>query len=357
MARFLVVDDDDGITGQVQRALKSWGHEAQVANDPREVVDATGFQVVMVDFMMPHLNGIELLRKLKPRNPHAVRVLMTAANDFKVALDAVNQGEIFRLLSKPWQLIELKDAVTQASQYHAVRAENHRLTTHLAERNAALTRLNETLEAQIVERTSGLLEGMVRALDYRDTETQWHSRRVSLFTRRLAQAAGVDGMELEVIEQGALLHDIGKIGVRDSVLLKPGPLTPEEWVEMKRHPEIGWRMLNTIPYLRGAAEIVYQHQEKWNGQGYPRGLQGEAIVFGARAFCIADTLDAITSDRPYRKGSPIEVALAEIGRLAGSQFDPTLVELFLSLDKSEWLLIREQVELMEAAAQPAALAF
>ena len=145
-----------------------------------------------------------------------------------------------------------------------------RLTASLAEKNVELTTLNHTLEAQVVERTSGLLEGMVRALDYRDTETQWHSRRVALFTRRIAQAAGITGDALEIIEQGALLHDIGKIGVRDSVLLKPGPLTPEEWVEMKQHPEIGWRMLRTIPYLMGPAQIVYEHQERWDGKGYPR---------------------------------------------------------------------------------------
>ena len=144
-----------------------------------------------------------------------------------------------------------------------------------------------------------------------------------------------------VIEQGALLHDIGKIGVRDSILLKPGKLTPEEWVEMKQHPEIGWRMLATIPFLREAAEIVYQHQERWDGGGYPRGLKGDGIVFGARCFCLADTLDAITSDRPYRKAASLDVAVSEIGRLGGAQFDPELVSAFLKIPQTDWSDIRQ----------------
>jgi putative nucleotidyltransferase with HDIG domain len=190
---------------------------------------------------------------------------------------------------------------------------------------------------------------MISALDYRDTETQWHSRRVSLFSRRLAQEVGLTGRELDVVEQGALLHDIGKIGVSDSILLKPGPLTPDEWVEMRKHPEFGFRMLAKMPYLHEASLIVLQHQERWDGKGYPQGLKGHDIVIGARIFCIADTVDAITSDRPYRKGRPMSVARAEIQRCAGTQFDPVLSEAFLAVPDSEWELIRAEVERMEAA--------
>jgi HD-GYP domain-containing protein (c-di-GMP phosphodiesterase class II) len=118
---------------------------------------------------------------------------------------------------------------------------------------------------------------------------------------------------------------------------------------MKKHPELGYRMLQNIPYLQAAAQIVYQHQEKWNGQGYPQGLKGEEITIGARLFCIADTMDAICSDRPYRKGSPLEVAIAEIGRLGGSQFDPKAVEVYLSIPKTEWLRIRQDIEHLEQA--------
>ncbi len=346
--RFLVVDDDESITLQVSRVLKGLGFESTVFNDPRDAAGFKAFDVVLADFMMPHLNGVELLGKLRENNPDSVRVLITAANDFKVAVEAINRGEIYRLLAKPWQLHELKACITQAVELFRLKGENARLTKDLKEKNLALQVMNRTLEAQVVERTNGLLEGMVRALDYRDTETQWHSRRVALFTRRIVEQAGVAGEPLVTIEQGALLHDIGKIGVRDSILLKPGPLTPDEWVEMKQHPEIGWRMLASIPYLKDAAEIVYQHQERWDGKGYPRGLKHEEIVLGARAFCIADTMDAITSDRPYRKGSPLDVALAEIGRLAGTQFDPTLVKHFLDVPKQDWHDIRAHIDALAA---------
>jgi HD-GYP domain-containing protein (c-di-GMP phosphodiesterase class II) len=193
-------------------------------------------------------------------------------------------------------------------------------------------------------RTQALLEGLIAALDYRDAETQWHSRRVSLYARRLAQQLGIQEPELTIIEHGALLHDIGKIGVRDRVLLKPGPLTPDEWTEMKRHPELGWALLQRVDYLRPASAIVLQHQERWDGSGYPARLSGEDIVVGARIFHVVDTLDAITSDRPYRKSRPFADARAEISRCMGTQFDPRIAEAFLSVPAEEWERIRLDVE-------------
>ena len=345
--RFLVVDDDPSITEVLAKVVRSMGFEAVVHTDPREAALEANFDVIITDFMMPSKSGVELPSALKEQNPDAVRMLITAANDFKVAMKAVNEADVFKLLSKPWSLADLRAAITEAVEYRRLVRENKRLTRELAERNAELQTLNATLEVQVIERTNGLLEGMIRALDYRDTETQWHSWRVARFTRRIAEEMGITGDQLKQIEQGALLHDIGKIGVRDAILLKPGPLTPEEWVEMKKHPEYGFRMLQNIPYLRAAADIVYQHQEKWNGLGYPRGLKGEEIVIGARLFCIADTMDAICSDRPYRKGSTLEVAITEIGRLAGTQFDPTAVKTFLSIPPSEWVRIRHEIEQLE----------
>ena len=347
--RFLVVDDDPSITDAISKVVKSMGFEVVSHTDPREAANERAFDLVITDFMMPHMSGVELLNALRTHQPEAVRMLITAANDFKVAMKAVNEGEVFKLLSKPWSLSELRSCINAAVEYHRLIQENKRLTRELADRNAQLTTLNATLEVQVTERTNGLLEGMIRALDYRDTETQWHSWRVARFTRRIAEELGITGEQLVQIEQGALLHDIGKIGVRDAILLKPGPLTPDEWVEMKKHPELGYRMLQNIPYLQAAADIVYQHQEKWNGQGYPRGLKGEEITIGARLFCIADTMDAICSDRPYRKGSPLEVAISEIGRLAGSQFDPKAVETYLSIPKTEWQRIRQDIEHLEQA--------
>jgi putative nucleotidyltransferase with HDIG domain len=347
MDRILLVDDDPLILQALSRILRSEGYDVLAHTDPVQASRECEFVVVITDFMMPQMNGIELLGVLRKANPQAVRILLTAAADFKVASDAVNRGEIYRLLGKPWTLAELSACVKQAvSHYHLVR-ENDRLTREIAEKNAALTSINRNLERMVVERTNGLLDGMISALDYRDTETQWHSRRVALYSRRIAEAYGVAPEELDVIEQGALLHDIGKIGVRDSILHKPSKLTPDEWVEMRMHPEFGYRMLAKMPYLHEASLIVLQHQERWDGQGYPQGLKGEAICIGARVFAVADTMDAICSDRPYRKGRSLQVAKDEIRRCSGTQFDPKVVEAFLCVSDEKWDEIRGHVEALE----------
>jgi putative nucleotidyltransferase with HDIG domain len=347
MDRILVVDDDVLILAALSRILQAEGYEVVTHSDPALAAREVGFQVVLTDFMMPYLNGIELLGALRERNPKAVRLMLTAAADFRTASEAVNRGEVFRLLGKPWALSELTSSVRQAFEHYRLVEANERLTREVAEKNAELVAINRDLERRVVERTAGLLDGLISALDYRDTETQWHSRRVSLYSRRLAQEVGLTGAALDVVEQGALLHDIGKIGVRDSILLKPGPLTPDEWVEMRKHPEYGYRMLSKMPYLHEAALIVLQHQERWDGKGYPQGLAGEDIVIGARIFCLADTVDAMTSDRPYRKGRPMSVARDEVRRCAGTQFDPMLAEAFLRVPETEWQRIRQEVEAME----------
>ena len=346
--RILVVDDDSLILNALERILRAEGYDVIAHTDPVRASEERGFAVVITDFMMPRLNGIELLGLLKQENPDAVRLMLTAAADFKVASEAVNRGEIYRLLGKPWTHGGLLSCVRQAVEHFHLVETNRRLNEELKRKNAELLLINQDLERLVIERTNGLLDGMISALDYRDTETQWHSRRVALYARRIAEEAGVEGMELEVIEQGALLHDIGKIGVRDSILLKPGPLAPEEWDEMKKHPEFGYRMLAKMPYLSEQALIVLQHQERFDGRGYPNGLSGKDIVLGARIFTIADTMDAITSDRPYRKGRSLEVAKQEIRRCAGTQFDPELVDVYLQIPDEAWQDIRLRVEGLEA---------
>ncbi len=300
--------------------------------------------MIISDYMMPGMDGVTFLKQARDRVPNAVRILCTAAEDFRVALQAVNAGEVYRIISKPWHQQELIATVNQAAEAARLRRENERLAAEVQRQNAQLRDVNLNLEEKVRQRTQALLEGLIAALDYRDAETQWHSRRVSLYARRLATQVGVLEPELTVVEHGALLHDIGKIGVRDRVLLKPGPLSPDEWVEMKRHPELGWALLQRVDYLRPASVVVLQHQEKWDGTGYPAGLRGEAIGIGARVFHVVDTLDAITSDRPYRRARGFADAKAEIVRCRGSQFDPKVVDAFLSIPEEEWERIRLDVE-------------
>ena len=345
--RVLVVDDDDLILKALARILESSGFEARCYVSPEEALahmEADAPVVVISDYMMPSMDGITFLKHARVRYPSAVRILCTAAEDFRVALQAVNSGEVFRIVSKPWHQQELISTVAQAAEAGRLHRENDRLTAEVQRQNGQLREINLRLEEMVRARTQALLEGLIAALDYRDAETQWHSRRVSLYARRLAQQLGIPEPELTIVEHGALLHDIGKIGVRDRVLLKPGPLTTDEWTEMKRHPELGWALLQRVDYLRPASSIVMQHQEKWDGSGYPTGLKGDAIVIGARIFHVVDTLDAMTSDRPYRKARPFADAREEIRRCAGTQFDPSVVDAFLAVPPEDWERIRLDVE-------------
>jgi putative nucleotidyltransferase with HDIG domain len=345
--RVLIIDDDELILKALARILETAGFEPRCYLVPEEALAAieTDNPVVIIsDYMMPSMDGVAFLKAARLRCPGAVRILCTAAEDFRVALQAVNAGEVFRIISKPWHQQELLATVQQAAEAARLRLENERLTAEVQRQNGQLREINSRLEEMVRHRTQALLEGLIAALDYRDAETQWHSRRVSLYARRLAESLGMTEPDLTVIEHGALLHDIGKIGVRDRVLLKPGPLTNDEWSEMKRHPELGWALLQRVDYLRPASAIVLQHQEKWDGSGYPTGLRGEEIVIGARIFHVVDTLDAITSDRPYRRSRPFSEARDEISRCRGSQFDPAVVDAFLKVAPEDWERIRLDVE-------------
>jgi putative nucleotidyltransferase with HDIG domain len=185
---------------------------------------------------------------------------------------------------------------------------------------------------------------IVGALDLRDTETEGHSLRVQGLSLAIARALGCTEEEMEIIGLGALLHDIGKIGVSDQVLRKPGPLTDEEWEEIRRHPELGYRFLRRLTIAGAVADIVRAHHERWDGRGYPLGLAGEEIPLGARIFAVADAFDAMTSNRPYRRARTRDEAIAEIVRCSGTQFDPRVVEAFLQVTGA-----REASELALAA--------
>ncbi len=228
---------------------------------------------------------------------------------------------------------------TIASQI-GVAIDNSRLfrrtQEHAEELAKALDELGSTYDA-----TLAALSG---ALDLRDNETEGHARRVTRYTVRVARELGLDGKPLIDIERGALMHDIGKIGVPDSILLKPDRLTEEEWAVMRTHPQLGHQMIRNIRFLSGAAPIVLHHHERFDGKGYPGGLFETTIPLGARIFAVADTFDAMTSDRPYRKALPYSAAREEVERCAGSQFDPDVVSAFCQVSADEWVEIRDDVE-------------
>jgi response regulator RpfG family c-di-GMP phosphodiesterase len=354
-SRVLYVDDEPSLCRAFARFFREDpGLTISTAGSPEEAIalmQREVFDVIVSDLRMPGMSGIELLATARRTRPEMRRLLVSGYADFESALDAINEVGVDRLLTKPWQNEEVRTAVHAAVNLALLRRENirvenenARVTEELRRRTEELSRINQRLDALVEERTSNLLDGLVSALDLRDSETQWHSRRVGRYARRLAHEMGIEGRELDDIERGATLHDIGKIGVRDAVLLKPGPLDESEWVEMKRHPSLGYEILKGIGFLQQARLIPLHHQERFDGAGYPQGLKAEEICIGARIFAVVDTYDAITSDRPYRKCRTYEVARQEIEKCGGTQLDPTVVAKWLRIPQAEWDAIREQLE-------------
>jgi putative two-component system response regulator len=242
--------------------------------------------------------------------------MVTALDDRASRLRGIEAGAD-DFISKPFDRIEMRArmrTITRLNRYRKLREEHIRL-------EQAYDELQQTHEAT--------LNGWVRALDLRDKETEGHSERVVELAIRLARAAGIDGDDLVHMRRGALLHDIGKLGVPDAILLKPGSLTYEEWIIMHRHPVYAYEWLSPIPYLRMTVDIPYCHHEKWDGTGYPRGLQGENIPLAARLFALVDVWDALRSDRPYREAWTKEKTLEHIQNGSGKHFDPAAVKLFL----------------------------
>ncbi|MFQ5901354.1 MAG: HD-GYP domain-containing protein [Thermodesulfobacteriota bacterium] len=230
---------------------------------------------------------------------------------------------------------EIEESKTLKEKLSELERVQNQSIIYARELVSSLKEIEETYEATLI--------ALVSAIDAREHEVQAHSQRVREYTLTLAKRMGINGDKLKDISRGALLHDIGKIGISDNILLKPARLTEDEWTEMRKHPYMGYKILEGIKFLEEAAEIVYTHQERYDGQGYPRGLKGEDIPLGARLFVVSDTLDAMTSDRPYRKGLSFETAREEIIRCSGTQFDPKVVEIFLSISKEEWLNIRDRI--------------
>jgi putative nucleotidyltransferase with HDIG domain len=348
----LYVDDEPLILRAVQRALRDTELNVDVASSAEQglrMLEEKQYAVVAADYRMPGLDGIQFFERVRRLWPETVRVLITGQGDFDLALKAINRAELFRFLTKPWDANDLRNTLERGCMQYRIVKENQELTCLLEKKNVELTQVNERLDGEVQRRTSDLLASLLNALDLRDTETQWHSRRVALYSRRLAEALVLPSEETLTIERGALLHDLGKIGVSDTILLKPGKLTEEEWDEMRRHTVYGFQMLKSIDFLGNARLLVRSHHERHDGNGYPDGLKGEEIYIGARIFAVIDTYDAMTSDRPYRKALPPEVAHEEILKNRGSQFDPVIVDAFLSIPQADLDEIHEKAQTEESA--------
>jgi putative nucleotidyltransferase with HDIG domain len=270
-------------------------------------------------------------------------VMVTAVHDISVALAAIRNGAYDYLL-KPFEREQLLNTVSRALENRRLKVENRTYQTNLESLVKARTEQLQAAMANLERSYDITLEALGDALDLKDAETEGHSRRVTLFTIAIAQALGLPREQIAVIARGAFLHDIGKMAIPDAILRKPDKLDANEVTIMQEHAWRGYQILKKIPFLTEASEIVYSHQERFDGTGYPRRLKGTEIPLGARIFSIADTLDAITSDRPYRPAQSLAAARAEIQKWAGRQFDPEIVKVFLEMPDKIWEDLRKEID-------------
>ncbi|HET7784406.1 MAG TPA: HD domain-containing phosphohydrolase [Myxococcales bacterium] len=352
--RLLFVDDDPHVLRALRRMFEAEGYEVVTAANGAaglEALRAGEFQVIGSDYRMPQMNGADFLHQARAVSPQSVRILISAVHEFAAAMEAVNRGAIQRLVAKPWDADELIHVVAEATQTYHLTRRYQEVMALLHARNAELEALNRRLEQRVVEQTTGVLEVLVNALDQHCDEAA-HSRRTATLALTLGRRLGLTQGELAILEQGSLLHDVGKLGL-SPILLTRQELDEDERRELQRHPEIGYRLLAPIPSLAAARNLVLQHHERWDGKGYPLGLAGEQIDRSARIFHVAEAWTAMISPRSYRQARPLADARAEIERCCGTQFDPQIVAAFVSLTPGELEAAAPRREGTEAPAPDA----
>ncbi len=351
----LVVDDEEEIRTKLSELLETQGYRVQAASNGSEALsilesDTRAIDIVLTDFKMPGMTGIELADRISHVDPKIVIITITAYSDKETAIAAMRSG-VSDFLDKPFTLPDLMFALKKAVEKRTILVQNENYKLNLERMVWDRTQDLQGAIREIRSTYRQTLEALGAALDTRDLETQSHSRRVAGYTVILAFKMGIPRSQIIEIERGALLHDIGKIGVPDAIFLKPGPLNDDEWKIMRSHVELGYRMVRNIEFLKEASLVIYGHHERYNGSGYPRGLKAEDIPIGARVFSVADTLDAMTSDRVYRRKLDFEAVRIEVVKHSGTQFDPKVVEAFLQIPQRIWGVIKQRAEAGESLAE------
>jgi putative two-component system response regulator len=319
----LIVDDEYAGRQTLQSVLEGEGYQLEMAENGMQAIEKAKKllpDVILLDVMMPGMTGYEVCQRIRsdPEIAEIPIIVLTALDDRESLLTALKAGAD-DFISKPFDRFELRArllGITRLNRYQKLIQER--------------TKLQE-VNIQLLAAYEATIAGWSRALDLRDRETEGHSRRVTQLTEKLAKALGMTKEGIMHLRRGALLHDMGKIGIPDSILHKPDKLTDEEWVIMRKHPQLAYDMLHSVEYLHPALEIPLNHHEKWDGTGYPRGLRGEEIPLSARLFAVVDAWDALTSDRPYRQAWSEEEALNYIREQSGKHFEPQVVELFFKI--------------------------
>jgi putative nucleotidyltransferase with HDIG domain len=356
-ANILIVNDELKITDLLSDLLGA-EHNCVTAISAEQALAHLAeneFELVLSDITMPRMSGLDMIPRVKEIAPNAVVVMISGMQTMECAIGALRLGA-FDYLMKPFDLRQVEAVVRRALQHHELIVARHRYESHLEELVEQRTQqLDQALDC-LEDSYRSTLRSLVAALEARDSETHGHSERVMSYSLRLGSEYGLNSEEMKSLEFGSLLHDIGKIGVPDSILRKPAKLIDEEWVRMREHPLHGQQILRGIEFLQGAVRVVAEHHEKWDGSGYPLGLREGEIDLCARIFAVADAFDAITSDRVYRRGKSYEAAAKELNSWAGRQFDPLVVEAFHRVPKEDWEELRnasyDNLLLMPSVMEP-----
>jgi response regulator RpfG family c-di-GMP phosphodiesterase len=340
----VLIVEDEYSTGKLLLEILNSEYECEAvdsAESALEKISKKEYAVILSDINLGGMSGVEMIAEVSFLSPNTVIVLISGQQEIGYAVEAFRRGA-FDYIAKPFEIRQIAVSVERAMKHYELKVIKDRYQFHLEELVAErTTELDKALE-EVESSYQITLKALVQALEMRDFETHGHAERVVTFSLRLGHELGLDKKELRDLELGALLHDIGKIGVPDHILRKPAKLDENEWVKMRLHPVHGHKILRNIPFLDGASQVVLQHHEKWNGGGYPFGLRGEDINLGARIFAVVDAFDAIVSDRVYRKGRSYGEALSEIRMCSGTQFDPIVVEAFESIAEEDWISLHRR---------------
>ena len=350
--RVLIVDDDPALRTILSVMLTQSAflcHSAASGEEALSLLARQPFDVVISDLRMPGLSGMDLLIQVRERYPNLAFLMVTGEDETRVGVRAMQLGADDYLL-KPFDADVVLGSLHRALQKKKLEREVQEYRLRLEEMVSERTQQLRIALQQTERSYEDTLEALGAAIDLRDSPTAGHSRRVFLYSMELAKSIGGLEQEIRSIAMGAWLHDIGKLAIPDRVLLKPGPLTDSEWEIMRRHARIGYELVKSISFLSGAAEIVLTHHERFDGSGYPQKMKGDEIPFGARIFAVADTLDAMTSDRPYRAALPLQAARDVIERGSGTLFDPLVAAAFLRVSSETWEAIAKQTLSVQASS-------
>ncbi|HEY1951224.1 MAG TPA: HD domain-containing phosphohydrolase [Gemmatimonadaceae bacterium] len=333
MTRILIVDDEETIRLALRKFLRSRGYEVEIAgsgDQALEVLDRQSFSLMLCDVRMPGLTGVQVVPLARALDEDLAIIMLTAVNDAATATEVLAAGA-FDYLMKPVELADLQQSVDRALQKRSELIEKRRLDTLIREevalRTAELEREKESLRLMSIS----IAETLINAMEAKDVYLRGHSQRVAELAGQLAEELGLDEAICEDLRVAGRLHDVGKIGIREAILNKPGRLTSEEFEHVKQHVRIGLDILEPLFHITQPLKYIEHHHEHWNGAGYPLGLNGDEIPLGARILCAADTFDALTSKRAYREPLEPLAALEHLRVDVGRQFDPRVYEALVSV--------------------------